>query len=99
MTTCDRETPLHSAAHNANSLPLSAQEAAVAIVGILLDAGCDPQLRNKGGRTPAQTVYLRNVAVIEALRRAEVGLVEGQGLVDEDEEEEEEGAGPPSDED
>lgn len=70
----------------------------MAIVGILLDAGCDPRLRNKGGRTPAQTVDLRNVAVIEALRRAEVVLVEGQGLVDEDEEEEEEGAGPPSDE-
>jgi len=51
------------------------------IVGILLDAGCDPRIRSRGGRKAVDLVDARNEALRGFLRRAEVLLVEGERVV------------------
>lgn len=57
------------------------------IVEILVDAGCDPRLRNKGKMKPVELVEPRNEALKDFLRRAEFALIEGEdGIVDEDDE-------------
>lgn len=70
-----------------------------AIVEILVDAGCDPRIRNKGKMKPGEVVDPRNEALRSFLRRAEVlavemeaggGEIEGEGY-------EEGGEGPESD--
>lgn len=87
------ETPLHKAVEYENSQwrPSRSQsgaeeeeddEALFPIVGILLDAGCDPRIRSKAGRKPVDVVDARNEALKGFLRRAEVMLVEGEGIVD-----------------
>jgi len=101
LTTRDRDTPLHAAAHYANTFEPSSpdQAAAAAVVDILVDAGCDPRIRNKGKLKPVDVVDPRNETLRDALRRAEVVLVEGEGLLDVDAGEDEGGDGPPSDSD
>lgn len=51
------------------------------IVGILLDAGCDPRIRDRKGRKAVDGVDTRNEALRGVLRRAEVLLVEGERAV------------------
>lgn len=99
LTTRDRDTPLHAAAQYANTFAPSSpdQAAAAAVVDILVDAGCDPRIRNKGKLKPVDVVDPRNEALRDTLRRAEVVLVEGESLLDVDAGEEEGGNGPPSD--
>ena len=87
--------PRSSAPHSSNG---GYDESHNALVEILLDAGCDPRIRNKGGRKPADCVESGNEVLKSLLRQAEILIVEGDGVVNEDEGSEG-GDGPPSDDD
>lgn len=51
------------------------------VVEILLDAGCDPRIRNKAKMKPVDMVDGRNAPLRDFLRRAEFALVEGEADV------------------
>jgi len=57
------------------------EESRFPIVGILLDAGCDPRIKSKAGRKAVDVVDARNEALKGFLRRSEVLLVQGEGVV------------------
>ncbi|KAB8343237.1 hypothetical protein FH972_022827 [Carpinus fangiana] len=89
------DTPLHLAVEFANT---RGEEGggwaqALAMVDILLDAGCDPRLRNRSGSKPVDTVEGRNVELKAVLRRGEMALDSVGDVVDEDAAAEEEGVG------
>ncbi|KAI9718863.1 MAG: hypothetical protein M1828_006552 [Chrysothrix sp. TS-e1954] len=98
LTRRDQETPLHLAVHYLNTLPSSSWAETNSLVHILLDAGCDPRIRNKGKMSPVQIVDPRNTGLRDMLRKAEVALMAGDDVVNEDEEDDDAG-GPPSDSD
>lgn len=101
LTKRDRRTPLHSAVEFCNGLDKEEWEeggAGRSVVEILLDAGCDPRLKDKSGMRAVDVCDPRNESVRGVLRRGEMALLEGEALVVEDEGEEG-GSGPPSDSD
>ncbi|KAG6003329.1 hypothetical protein E4U21_002106 [Claviceps maximensis] len=59
------DTPLHTAIRWLNSEPPAQQPFGIALVGMMLEAGSNPRVRNKGGLTALQLVDPRN----EELRR------------------------------
>lgn len=68
-----------------NSLSKPDWPAGIPIVEILLDAGCDPRIRNKAKLKPVELVDPRNVELREVLRKGEVALMMGGGdVVEED---------------
>ena len=95
----DERTPLHSAVEFCNTLDKEDWEEGrigKAVVDILLDAGCDPRLRDKHKQKAVDICDPRNESCRGALRRGEMALQEGEALVHEDEDDEG-GSGPPSD--
>jgi len=68
-----------------------------AVVEILVDAGCDPRIRNKGKMKAVDLVDPRNEALRGFLRRAEVMMVEMEAGGDVVQDGEEGGSGPESD--
>lgn len=71
----EHDTPLHKAVRYANSLPQPEWPAATPVVDILLDAGCDPRVRNKAKLKPVELVDPRNKELRELLRRGEVEVM------------------------
>lgn len=57
----DRDTPLHTVIRWINSEPPAQREFGAALVEMMLEAGSNPRLRNKGGLTPGQLVDPTNV--------------------------------------
>ena len=97
----DQRTPLHSAVEFCNGLDKEDwEEGAIgrSVVEILLDAGCDPRIRDKGGMKAVDVCDPRNESVRGVLRRGEVALQEGEALIAEGDGDEG-GSGPPSDSD
>lgn len=92
----DRDTPLHRAVRYVNGLDRDEWEHGLQVVEILLDAGCDPRIRNKAKLKPAELADPRNGELRMCLQKAEYGLQVGDDVVAEDEDDEED-AGPPSD--
>lgn len=78
------DLPLHKAVRYANSLAQSDWPAGTPIVEILLDAGCDPRVRNKAKLKPVELVDPRNTALREVLRKGEVAMMMGGDVVEED---------------
>lgn len=68
----------------ANSLPLPERPAGTPIVEILLDAGCDPRIRNKAKLKPVELVDPRNAELREVLRKGEVAMMMGGDVVQDD---------------
>ncbi|KAK5019706.1 ankyrin repeat protein-like protein [Cryomyces antarcticus] len=95
----ERDTPLHKAVRFVNGLERGEWEAGAAIVEILLDAGCDPRLRNKAKLRPLDLVDPRNTELRAILQKAEFAIAAGDDMVNEDEEEENGAAGSASDSD
>ncbi|KAL9087571.1 MAG: hypothetical protein Q9159_003587 [Coniocarpon cinnabarinum] len=94
----DERTPLHCAVEYCNSLPKEEWEeggSGRAVVEILLDAGCDPRTRDKHKQRAVDICDPRSEEIRNVLRRAEMVLVEGAGLMEEGGKEG--GDGPPSD--
>ncbi|KAF9691039.1 hypothetical protein EKO04_011096 [Ascochyta lentis] len=80
----EADTPLHKAVRYANSLAQADWPAATPIADILLDAGCDPRIRNKAKLKPVELVDPRNVELRELLRKGEFAMMMGGDVVEED---------------
>lgn len=80
------DTPLHLAVEYANQNQSSHEEKqqGLAIVDILLDAGCDPRTKNKSGTKAVDCVDGRNTELKEMLRKGEMALNAGGDVVRED---------------
>jgi len=81
----EADTALHKAVRYVNSLPAAEWAAAGhAIVEILLDAGCDPRIRNKAKLKPVELVDPRNTELKGILQRGEFAMQAGGDVVHED---------------
>jgi hypothetical protein len=81
----EADTPLHKAVRYVNSLSKPDWPAGTPVVDILLDAGCDPRIRNKAKLKPVELVDPRNVELRELLRKGEVAMMMGGDVVEDDE--------------
>jgi uncharacterized protein len=93
----ERDTPLHAAVRFVNRLPSADWASGHAIVEILVDAGCDPRLRNKAKLRPFDLVDPRNTELRGILQRAEFQMLAGADIIDEDEADDDGGSGSASD--
>lgn len=82
----ERDTPLHKAVRYTNSLEKAEWERGQAVVDILVDAGCDPRIRNKAKLKPMELVDPRNEELRKSLQKAEFAMNAGDDVVVEDEE-------------
>ncbi|KAF2476909.1 ankyrin repeat protein-like protein [Lindgomyces ingoldianus] len=79
------DTPLHKAVRYVNSLDKSEwASAGHAIVDILLDAGCDPRIRNKAKLKPVELVDPRNTELRSMLQKGEFAMTASGDVVEED---------------
>lgn len=76
------DTPLHSAVRWVNSEPEAQREFGAALVEMMLEAGSNPRLKNKGGLTPLQLVDPRNESLKEVIRRHEYASLNAGDFVD-----------------
>ncbi|GAB7353046.1 hypothetical protein MBLNU459_g3599t1 [Dothideomycetes sp. NU459] len=79
------DTCLHKAVRYTNSLSKDNWEEGKAIVEILVDAGCDPRIRNKAKLRPVDLTDPRNSELKSLLQRAEFTMLAGDDIVQEDE--------------
>ncbi|KAK4895858.1 hypothetical protein LTR27_006028 [Elasticomyces elasticus] len=80
----DGDTCLHRAVRHCNELAKQDWEAGRAVVDILIDAGCDPRIRNKAKLRPIELVDPRNKELRTALQTAEMAIMAGGDVVVED---------------
>jgi ankyrin repeat protein len=80
----EQDTPLHKAVRYTNSLNKSDWPAGHAIIEILLDAGCDPRIRNKAKLKPIELADPRNAEVRSMLQRGEFAMQAGGDVVEDD---------------
>jgi ankyrin repeat protein len=81
----EQDTPLHKAVRYVNTLDKQDWESAGhPIVDILLDAGCDPRIRNKAKLRPLELVDPRNTVLRAELQKAEYALQAGGDVVADD---------------
>jgi len=81
----EQDTPLHKAVRYVNSLDKSEwASAGHPIVEILLDAGCDPRIRNKAKLKPFELVDPRNTELRSILQKGEFAMQAGGDVVEED---------------
>ncbi|THX13561.1 ankyrin repeat protein-like protein [Aureobasidium pullulans] len=89
------DTCLHKAVRYVNSLTKDEWEEGQAIVDILIDAGCDPRIRNKAKLRPIDLTDPRNTELRSVLQKAEFTMLAGDDVVQEDDDDA--GAGSASD--
>jgi hypothetical protein len=80
----ERDTPLHKAVRYVNSLDKNSWEGASQLVFILLDAGCDPRIRNKAKLKPVELADPRNTALRSMLQKGEYAMTAGGDVVHDD---------------
>lgn len=80
----EKDTPLHKAVRFVNSLAKEEWENGAHIVDILVDAGCDPRIRNKAKLRPFDLVDPRNTELRKMLQKAEFAMMAGGDVVEED---------------
>nr|POF17365.1 ankyrin repeat-containing protein [Quercus suber] len=81
----DGDTCLHKAVRFANEVGEPRWPEALAVVDILVDAGCDPRIRNKAKLRPADLVDPRNQELRGMLRKAEATMeLGGDDVVEEE---------------
>ncbi|KFH47083.1 Ankyrin repeat-containing protein-like protein [Hapsidospora chrysogenum ATCC 11550] len=71
LTRLDGDTPLHSAIRWINSEPPAQRPFGRALVEMMLEAGSNPRVRNKGGLTAYQLVDPSNQELRDVIRRHE----------------------------
>ncbi|KAI4156747.1 MAG: hypothetical protein LQ340_000004 [Diploschistes diacapsis] len=91
----DGDTPLHKAVRFVNKLDKNEWHSGAAFVELLVDAGADPRIRNKGKLKAFDLVDPLNQELRTTLQKAEYAMTLGDDVADEDEV----GDGPPSDSD
>ncbi|CEJ86780.1 Putative Ankyrin repeat protein [[Torrubiella] hemipterigena] len=69
QTRLDHDTPLHTAIRWINSEPPAQREFGAALVEMMLEAGSNPRLKNKGGLTPYQLIDPSNTALRELIQK------------------------------
>jgi hypothetical protein len=79
------DTPLHSAIRWINSEPEAQREFGNALVEMMLEAGSNPRIKNKGGLTPLQLVDPRNEGLKELIRKHEYAALNAGDFVPVDE--------------
>ncbi|KAK3310973.1 uncharacterized protein B0T15DRAFT_482130 [Chaetomium strumarium] len=79
------DTPLHSAVRWINSEPPAQREFGNALVEMMLEAGSNPRIKNKGGLTPLQLVDPRNEGLKEVIRKHEYATLNAGDFVSADE--------------
>ncbi|OAK99192.1 ankyrin repeat domain-containing protein [Phaeosphaeriaceae sp. SRC1lsM3a] len=81
----EQDTPLHKAVRYVNSLDKSEWAShGHPIVEILLDAGCDPRIRNKAKLKPIELTDPRNAELRSILQKGEFAMQAGGDVVEED---------------
>ncbi|KAI4954475.1 hypothetical protein J4E91_002188 [Alternaria rosae] len=80
----EQDTPLHKAVRYVNSLEKSVWPHGHSIVAMLLDAGCDPRIRNKAKLKPIELVDPRNTELRSMLQKGEVSILMGGDVVEDD---------------
>ena len=80
----EKDTPLHKAVRYINSLDKSEWDSGHPIVEILLDAGCDPRIRNKAKLKPTELADPRNTELTKILQKGEFAMTAGGDVVQED---------------
>ncbi|KAH3909241.1 hypothetical protein HBI56_187510 [Parastagonospora nodorum] len=81
----EQDTPLHKAVRYVNSLDKSDWAGhGHPIVEILLDAGCDPRIRNKAKLKPVELADPRNAELRSILQKGEFAMQAGGDVVEED---------------
>lgn len=93
------DTPLHKAVRYVNTLDKVDWDHGIQIVDILLDAGCDPRIRNKAKLKAVELADPRNDGLRAGLRKGEFALMAGDDVVDDDDEGEQRGTGSGSESD
>jgi len=83
----EQDTVLHKAVRFTNTLDPKEWEAGHQIVDILIDAGCDPRIRNKAKLKPLELIDPRNKDLRSVFQRAEYSMVVGDDVVQEDDDE------------
>ncbi|WEW55254.1 hypothetical protein PRK78_000683 [Emydomyces testavorans] len=86
----EKDTPLHLAVRYANEKDI---KLGLAMVKMMLDAGCDPRVRNKSGKKPIDFTIPQYKEVKLALQKAEYALQEGVEHEPENEDSDEETSG------
>ncbi|CAG9995679.1 unnamed protein product [Clonostachys byssicola] len=71
VTRADGDTPLHSAIRWINSEPPAQREFGKALVEMMLEAGSNPRVKNKGGLTAVQLVDPTNNELKDVIRKHE----------------------------
>ncbi|KAK3336069.1 hypothetical protein B0T19DRAFT_27410 [Cercophora scortea] len=79
------DTPLHTAIRWINSEPAAQRPFGAALVEMMLEAGCSPRVKNKGGLTPLQLVDPRNVELKEVIQKHEYASLNAGDFVSADE--------------
>jgi len=80
----ERDTPLHKAVRYVNTLSKGEWSSGHPIVEILLDAGCDPRIRNKAKLKPLELADPRNTELRSILQKGEFAMTAGDDVVQED---------------
>jgi len=80
----EQDTPLHKAVRHVNLLEKEEWPAGHQIVDILLDAGCDPRIRNKAKLRPFDLTDPRNTELRTMLQKGEFAMQAGDDVVKED---------------
>ncbi|OCK76702.1 ankyrin repeat domain-containing protein [Lepidopterella palustris CBS 459.81] len=94
----ERDTPLHKAVRFVNSLDKGEWTlVGHPIVEILLDAGCDPRIRNKAKLKPVELADPRNTELRNILQKGEFAMTAGDDVVQDDDDEGPTGSGSESD--
>ncbi|KAK0773408.1 hypothetical protein LTR91_018224 [Friedmanniomyces endolithicus] len=83
----DGDTCLHRAVRYCNELGKGEWGVGRAVVDILVDAGCDPRIRNKAKLRPIELVDPRSQELRTALQTAEMAMTAGGDVVVEDDDE------------
>lgn len=71
VTRLDRDTPLHTAIRWLNSEPPAQRPFGLALVEMMLEAGSNPRVKNKGGLTPYQLVDPSNRELRDLIQKHE----------------------------
>ncbi|KAH7082213.1 hypothetical protein FB567DRAFT_447678, partial [Paraphoma chrysanthemicola] len=80
----EQDTPLHKAVRYVNSLDKADWAHGHPVVEILLDAGCDPRIRNKAKLKPIELADPRNTELRSILQKGEFSMQAGGDVVEED---------------
>lgn len=80
----EQDTPLHKAVRYVNSLEKDVWPHGQSIVAMLLDAGCDPRIRNKAKLKPVELVDPRNTELRSMLQKGEFAMQAGGDIVEDD---------------